>query len=90
MGIAVLVLSAGNQLSNSLTEVTEGSGGLGLDLALRGVGEDATKSGRQIAGRDVVSGEPGRGVRQRRPSAKVKEHRDRRERAIGVSLNEES
>jgi len=56
-GVGVFVLGEADRLEESLRQVGDGAGGFGFDVAADDGGEEASKSGAEIAGGEVVAGE---------------------------------
>jgi hypothetical protein len=54
--VVVFVFGEPEALGHDLSDEGEGRGGFGLDVTAGGSGEDAAKSGVEIAGREVLAG----------------------------------
>ena len=56
-GVDVFVLCEVDSLGESLSEISDGVGSPGFDVAAKDGGDEASESGTEIAGGEVVSGE---------------------------------
>ncbi len=78
VGVDVLVLGEVQGLDESLAEIGECGGGLGLDLALGDSGEEASQGGAEIAGGHIAAGKVIGDILAGLLASKVKEHKDER------------